>query len=653
MVRAWSLGLLLLALVAGCDDLEKRPARGVARRPVAGTVALYGPQQSSPLAPYPSDQYLVPDASSPTGRRVVIDASSASDPLLTTYPDLVKQLSGSDGFSTVGGVAVTFSGDIDPAILDLGVDAFTRDDAPLMLINVDSASPGRGERLPLVVKYYPSRAADGDVRDDFTLVAQPARPLRPRTTYLLVVTSRLKDAKGSPVGATEAMAAVLDGLDTSNYAATVREALPLVKEATGLGTEEIALATRFTTASVVEETFAMAKALRKTAPAALDGELTVVAQQGGRVRFQGRYKAPEYRKAKPDGKWQIEGGAPVPQGEASLEFLLSFSDGAYSGPRPVVIYGHGLGGDKEGVWGTSERLAGAAEHGVAVIGIDAPEHGSRGVPNADLADSVFEFFALDDKSGSFDLQRARDNFRQMAADQLQLVRLIQQLATLDVLPVGAPDGVPDLDPSQILYIGHSFGSVLASTVLAVAPEIQAACLNVGGNGLMTILRESATFQLLVKGLRPPGLTDGDLARFFAASQAIIDPGDPINFAPYVARAAGPGVEGWRPRHLLLQEVHKDSIVPNLSTELLARALGLAHGGRVVRDVGGMPLLPAPLSGNLEGGVTGAYVQFDRMDGKAAEHGGLIFAAEARAQYVRFFRDVVDGKSVTVIDPYAN
>ncbi len=652
MVRARSLGLLLLALVAGCDDLEKRPARGVAR-PVAGTVALYGPQQSSPLAPYPSDRYLVPDASSPTGRRVAIDASSTGDPLLTTYPDLVGQLGGSDGFSTVGGVAVTFSGDLDPAILDLGVDAFTRDDTPILLINVDSASPGRGERLPLVVKYYPSRAADGDVRDDFTLVAQPARPLRPRTTYLLAVTSRLKDAKGSPVGATEAMAAVLDGPDTSGYAAAVREALPLVKEATGLEAEEIALATRFTTASVVEETFAMAKALREAAPATLDGELAVVAQQGGRVRFRGRYRAPEYRKAKPDGKWQIKDGAPVPQREASLEFLLSFSDGAYSGPRPVVIYGHGLGGDKEGVWGTSERLAEAAEHGVAVIGIDAPEHGSRGVPNADLADSVFEFFALDDKSGSFDLQRARDNFRQMAADQLQLVRLIKELATLDVLPVGAPDGVPDLDPSRILYIGHSFGSVLASTALAVAPEIQAACLNVGGNGLMTIMRESATFQLLVKGLRPPGLTDGDLARFFAASQAIIDPGDPINFAPYVSRAAGPGVDGWRPRHLLLQEVHKDSIVPNLSTELLARALGLAHGGRVVRDVGGMPLLPAPLSGNLEGGVTGAYVQFDRMDGKTAEHGGLIFAAEARAQYVRFFRDVVDGKPVTVIDPYAN
>ncbi|MCS6899482.1 MAG: hypothetical protein RMJ98_00345 [Myxococcales bacterium] len=57
-----------------------------------------------------------------------------------------------------------------------------------------------------------------------------------------------------------------------------------------------------------------------------------------------------------------------------------------------------------------------------------------------------------------------------------------------------------------------------------------------------------------------------------------------------------------------------------------------------------------------------------MEGKIAEHGGLIFSVEARAQYVRFFRDVsvearaqyvrffrdvVDGKPVTVMDPYAN
>ena len=64
------------------------------------------------------------------------------------------------------------------------------------------------------------------------------------------------------------------------------------------------------------------------------------------------------------------------------------------------------------------------------------------------------------------MERVRDNFRQMASDQLELVRFIQSLSTLDLLPLGAPDGVPDLDTTKILYLGHSFGSVLGGTSVA-------------------------------------------------------------------------------------------------------------------------------------------------------------------------------------------
>src|SRR5690606_19465720 len=113
--------------------------------------------------------------------------------------------------------------------------------------------------------------------------------------------------------------------------------------------------------------------------------------------------------------------------------------------------------------------------------------------------------------------------RQMASDQLELVRLIESLGTLDLLPVGAPDGVPDLDTSRILYIGHSFGSVQGPTIMALAPEIKQAVWNVGGDGLMKLLRDSGTFGLLVNSFRPPMTPDGALGRFFAVTQAIVDP----------------------------------------------------------------------------------------------------------------------------------
>ena len=324
---------------------------------------------------------------------------------------------------------------------------------------------------------------------------------------------------------------------------------------------------------------------------------------------------------------------PVEQESVGLEVFLAFADGAVSGPRPVVLYAHGLGGDKDGSWGTAERLA---ELGAAVFAIDSPEHGSRSDdPGSEIA-SVFGFFGIDAETQTFDIGRARDNFRQMASDQLELVRFVSSLGDLDLLPPGAPDGVPDLDVSRLGYIGHSFGSVQGPTIFALAPEIRQAVWNVGGDGLMMLLRDSNTFSILVDALRPAGTPDGAVARFFATTQAIVDPGDPINFARFGTEAALPGVTGWLPRDVLLQEVIEDGIVPNSTSEALARAAGLVLCDPLV-PISGLPTARAPLSGNLPSGATGVIYQFDRIHGgMPATHGELIFAPEAQAQYVEFF-----------------
>ena len=78
--------------------------------------------------------------------------------------------------------------------------------------------------------------------------------------------------------------------------------------------------------------------------------------------------------------------------------FLAFSDSAHSGPRPVVIFQHGLAGDKDGSWGTAERLA---ELNAAVFSIDSPEHGSRG-DGSELT-AVFHFFGIDEKTQVFDI----------------------------------------------------------------------------------------------------------------------------------------------------------------------------------------------------------------------------------------------------------
>ena len=392
---------------------------------------------------------------------------------------------------------------------------------------------------------------------------------------------------------------------------------------------------------------------RATAAPALLEDWTVETPEvaDGRVRFRAVFEAPEFRDPLPDGRFDFDSeGVPIVKKQEGLEVFLAVSNAASDKARPVVIYGHGLGGDKDGCWGTSQRLA---ELNVAVLSIDSPHHGSRAGPNDTSFTATFSFFGIDASDNSFVIGRARDNFRQMASDQLHLVKLIKSLDKLDIMPPGAPDGIPDLDTSRILYIGHSFGSVQAPTVFALAPEISHAVLNVGGAGLMTLLRDSNTFSLLVNGFKPPGTTDGAVARFFAITQAIVDPGDPLNFGHYGTQEALEGVPDWKPREVLIQEVIGDTIVPNSVSRALARAAGLPLLD-AIEPISGIESVTGPLSANLASGVTGAISQFDRVEGdQIATHGELIFSSEARAQYVEFFRSGLSQPHATILSPYGS
>ena len=650
------LGVLAGLALAGCSS-DPVPAPGP---PSPGVEALYGAPEQTILSPYPSNRYTVPDASAATGLRVHLGPDNTADPIVLGYQGTIDQLEALDGFSTTGGAVATFAGPIDvrglardplaeppdtTPVLDAA--AYTEPSSPLVIVDVDPLSPHQGEAVGIVPRYWAQPVNVDFAVPDFTLVAQPARPLRPGTRYLFAVTRQLHPEGGGELARSAASEALLAGQAEGAYGDEVREALTVLEQSVGISRDEVVLATTFTTASVLDELVATAERARAAPPPAMLEPFTVETELGAdkRVRFRAVYAAPEYRREKPDGKWQIEAGLPVAQADVGLEVFLAFADGTVSGPRPVVLYAHGLGGDKDGSWGTAERLA---ELGAAVFAIDSPEHGSRSDdPGSELA-SVFGFFGIDAESQSFDIGRARDNFRQMASDQLELVRFIESLGDLDLLPVGAPDGVPDLDVSHLLYIGHSFGSVQGPTLMALAPEVKQSVWNVGGDGLMMLLRDSSTFSILVDALRPPGTPDGALGRFFAIAQAIVDPGDPINFARFGTEEALPGVEGWSPRDVLLQEVVDDAIVPNSTSEALARAAGLELVDPLVA-VSGLPTSTAPRTGNLASGATGVLYQFDRMHGDMpATHGELIFAPEARGQYVEFFRSGLSAGHATVI-----
>jgi hypothetical protein len=472
-------------------------------------------------------------------------------------------------------------------------------------------------------------------------------PLAPGRRYLFAVTKKLLAADGQPVERSPAAEALLTEDPADAYARKVHDGLTIVEGSLGLRRDDIVIASAFTTTSQMSELERAAEALRATDPPEATAAWTVesTSDSDARVRFRGRFRSPEMRSSA--GTFVVQGGVPVPQNpDQDIEVFVAFSDRNVSGPRPVVIYQHGLGGDKDGSWGAAERLS---ELGVAVVSIDSPEHGSRGAGAQGQLESVFAFFGVSiigTDQYEFDLGKARDNFRQMTVDQIELVRFLSE-GSLDLLPVGAPDGVPDIDPTQILYIGHSFGSVQGPAVFALAPEIRHATWNVGGDGLMLIMEDSVLFGLLVDTIAPFGTTPGQLARFFAATQAIIDPGDPLNFAPRCLFDPPPGAGR---RSILLQEVIDDGIVPNTSTEALARAARLTLMDPV-RGVPGLVPSSGPLTGNGPGGSTAVLTQFATMHGgEPATHGELYFAPEGRDQYVEFFRSALEAGVGTVVAP---
>ncbi len=642
--------LLVAALPCGCSDEPGPP----------GVEAIYGAPEATALTPFPSNRYTAADATTKTGLRLDLGSHNTKD-LVLGLPETLAELNVLDGFSVTGGVVATFSGPLDIAGLapPPGADGayvpvadastFTSGDSPLVLLDVDESSPERGKARGLVLRYWEQPKDDYYIEDEFTLIAQPAEPLLPRTRYLFVVTDALRAKDGGEAHRSPASEELLEGAAAGAYAEEVASGLDVLDVALGIGRDRVRLASSFTTMSVHETLAGAAQRARASDVPALaePWEVETPLAEDGRVRFRATYRAPEYRAS--DERWSLDdAGLPTKQSDVALEVFLALSDAASAKPRPVVIFAHGLGGDKDGSWGAAERLASL---GAAVFAIDSPHHGSRS-PNPDnKLTAVLSFFGVDAGSQAFVLGRARDNFRQMASDQLELVRFIEAQKDLDLLPIGAPDGVPDLDTSRILYLGHSFGSVQGASVFALAPEIRHAVWNVGGAGLTTLMRDSQTFSVLVNSLRPPGLAEGAVARFFAVAQGIMDPGDPLNYARYGTVEALPGVASWTARDVLIQEVVDDAIVPNSTSEALARAARLVNMDPI-RPISGMAASTAPLTKNLAGGATGAVSQFDRMEGdKVAEHGSLYFSPEGVAQYVEFFRSGLADGHATISPAY--
>lgn len=169
------------------------------------------------------------------------------------------------------------------------------------------------------------------------------------------------------------------------------------------------------------------------------------------------------------------------------------------GGWPVVILQHGITSKKEDMLALTAALS---MQGFATVAIDHPVHGERGIDVDD--DGEDDFNATKDRGSVLaymnleSLLVARDNLRQSAADLLGLRFGLN--FTNDTT----------LNSSDVSFIGHSLGSIVAPAFVAQANtpldsqvdglfNVNTVALASGGGGIASFLLESASFGPFVQG----------------------------------------------------------------------------------------------------------------------------------------------------------
>lgn len=416
-------------------------------------------------------------------------------------------------------------------------------------------------------------------RETNTLIVKPLVPLRERTTYGVIVTRRLEDADGEPVGSP---------FPWINHATQTEALEPMLKVLpAGLEVEDIAFAFSYTTQTIEANWKAVRdglyghgvqKHIGEEFPPDVAGLLPlrddgffegmtnphimyteswlptyqVIATQfqgakEGSVAFQqtfdnnqyvdyhviGYYESPQlFEREGEDGQWlpfdaqswpQDLDRIPAPTRSERVYFHLTVprrevSDRGDGEPAPVVILGHGYGGNR---FDTVSFGPFFAKYGLATISIDNVSHGISITPEqrelalsiisgyglTGFANAVFTDRAYDQNGdGTIDsgadfwsayLFHTRDVVRQSALDYMQLIRILrafdgQRRWGFDVNGDGDDELAGDFDADGVVDIGGdalitmtggSLGGMMSTYMGSLEPELSAIAPIVPGGGL--------------------------------------------------------------------------------------------------------------------------------------------------------------------------
>jgi hypothetical protein len=671
------------------------------------------------LSPIPDDYFLTSGPTTVTGNRLNV-------PLPTGRPNgvrnmlraLLAEANTLDGWSPVAHMVVEVSSPLDPTTLPRTTQESLHPLSSIALLDLDPDSATYGERIPFRIDVRnndvtpPPQNAVGH-----TLLLWPAIPLEPEGRYGLVVTRRVLAAPGRPLDPSAFFAAALAPAAPGETAAVARTRTLAQEVLAVAGTElavpipadDVAYAARISirsTDSIQRDIQVMKRQILAAPPPTFTIDLanpqSVVNDPDPNVAayVRGTWNAPDWR----NGGTILErdaNGDPVLTGTKPVCFRLALPAAALNGPVPIVMYQHGNPGESE-TEVRNNAVNFMAQGGYAVVGFTdvlnrevMPGANPPGVncinfenpTEDDVARVTGQVYSI--VAGLLIEQRIEDHWTMTLAEQLAFVRAIQALDTLDLLPLGAPDGVPDIDTSNILYNGISEGGNNGQAFVPYSPEVKAAAVWVGGARLMEVLIHQqaqqfmTTLPSLFVGIRPDeiwsaiSLFQSDFDRQDKHNHGRFAFREPAEIPLFCTDVASCLDTDWcdDPTHCtfekastLFAEGLNDKLVPNATTESAAWQYGIPHLAPVQRAVPFLDVVTGPIVGNIDAETTAAFYQYVPVgvEGITATPGCTVLdtrrateghycaqsAVESRAQRLIFFGTAVDPTrdAPTIVDP---
>jgi hypothetical protein len=552
------------------------------------------------MLPYPSDLLTKADPSTPTGLRVALPTNALTVPATSTPIDMTP-FNRADGAPTSSPILVHFGVEVGPTFLanDTQTANTVLAASPIALFN-----EATGERVP----FLSEMDANGADSTRHALIIRPLTPLAFGTKYVVAISDIVRDASGHPLPASKGFIALRDKVTTDvaslEGARSHFEDVFSFLAAHGYARDSLQLAWDYTTASshaVIGPITAMRQqvfqATTSVAPpvsdagGALDASASPDAGSGadagtpsnityridsvtqstfvtGELIIEGTFTPPNYLQADntiaygADNVPVLQTGIPAP----SYPFTMLVPPIAATQSVGLVVFGHGLFGDgrdylTSSYGSTIQPLA--QQLGAVVIATDW-----IGLSSGDLQLIINDVVPNLNRVGI-----VTDRLLQALVNNLSLVEL--SLGALENDPqVRLSTTQPLIDPTRVYYYGVSLGGIEGSSLISVSRNITRATVAVPGASWSNLLARSSDYAeigLAIAGPYPDKLLQQE---FISLLQSRFDPADPINLATLFQRTPLP--DSPSARTVVIQESIDDCQVPNLTTELLARAYGIAQ-----------------------------------------------------------------------------